>query len=73
MGSGPDGWQTGEKLMGIDQVLLTEVPVWGLVHGVTSSTLARARAALKPRAYEVIDQVPNSRSSSTRPFGWWMR
>jgi len=47
IGGGRHGFMTGNQLIEIEKVLLSEIPDWVLVYGDTNSTLAGALAAAK--------------------------
>lgn len=47
VGSGPQGWQTGQIMVRLEQVLKEHEPRWLFVYGDTNSTMAAALVAAK--------------------------
>lgn len=47
VGSGSHAWQTGQMLVGLEQIMKEHQPDWVLVYGDTNSTLAGALSASK--------------------------
>jgi UDP-GlcNAc3NAcA epimerase len=62
IGSGLHGWQTGQMMMKLEELIIDHKPDWVIIYGDTNSTLAGALTAAKlqvPLDYEVsIDSCP---------------